>query len=103
MMKDAIRTWLTEQFGDDPSLHEELYGQYAADMKSTLAEVLSLAEASNAPEIGEKAHAMKGMALQMGDSDVAAACLELQNAGRAGDIENCGRIIESVRSLVGAL
>jgi len=102
-MKDCIRTWLTEQFGADEDLFAELYGQYAADMKTTAGELDALLSAGDLAAIGEKGHAMKGMALQVGDNEVAEACLKLQNAGRAGNPSDCAAQIPSVCELVAAL
>jgi len=102
-MKESIRTWLTEQFGADEELFAELYGQYAADMKKMAAELEGLLSRGDAAAIGERGHAMKGMALQVGDGELSERCLELQNAGRAGNLADCAALVQPVGALVAAL
>jgi len=102
-MKDSIRNWLTEQFGADEDLFKELYGQYAADMKNRAAGLDALLSAGNAAALGEEGHAMKGMALQMGDTDLSEPSLLLQNAGRSGDLASCAPLVQKISAAVAAL
>jgi len=102
-MKDAIRNWLTEQFGADAELHDELYGQYAADMTSFLSALEEALANGDLPKSAATAHTMKGMALQMGDGEMAEPCKALQAAGQSGDAAACADIIPRIRELVGAL
>jgi len=102
-MKDSIRIWLTEQFGPDEALFEELYGQYATDMKAAAGSLAALIVAGNAAAVGDKGHAMKGMALQMGDAELSERCLALQNAGRAGDLAACAALVPAISASVAAL
>lgn len=102
-MKDSIRSWLTEQFGADEDLFTELYGQYSADMKSRAAELPPLLSAGEVAAIGEIGHAMKGMALQMGDGEVSELCLALQNAGRGRDLPLCVELEKKISAAVAAL
>jgi len=102
-MKDAIRNGLTEQFGADAALHDELYGQYAADMKALLSALDAALAGGDLEKAAATAHTMKGMALQMGDGETVEPCRALQTAGQAGDAATCADIIPRVRELVGAL
>jgi len=102
-MKESIRTWLTEQFGSDEDLFNDLYGQYADEMRQASEAVASFLEAGDVAAIGEKAHAMKGMALQIGDAELADPCKKLQDAGRAGNLSDCSALVPQVRSLVSEL
>jgi len=102
-MKESIRTWLTEQFGADEELFDELYGQYAADMKKTSGELDGLLATGDVTALGEKGHAMKGMALQVGDSELSEPCKKLQDAGRAGNLSDCAALVRLVVALVAAL
>jgi len=102
-MKDSIRAWLTGQFGEDEDLFADIYGQYATDMKAQADRLAALLAAGNAAELGEIGHAMKGMALQIGDSELAEPCMRLQVAGRAAEIQSCAAVIPLVRDLVAAL
>jgi len=102
-MKESIRIWLVEQFGEDEELFNELYSQYAFDMKSIAAELDALCSAGDAATIGEKAHSMKGMALQIGDGETAELSRALQDAGRGGDVGACATIIPALKNAVAAL
>lgn len=102
-MKDIIRAWLTEQFGPDEELFNELYGQYATDMKASADVLGGLLASGDAAALGEKGHAMKGMALQVGDKDLSEPCMALQNAGRAGDLSTCAALIPQICELTAAL
>jgi len=102
-MKDSIRNWLAGQFGEDEALFDELYGQYASDMKALAQELQGLLSAGDTATIGERGHAMKGMALQMGDTEVADPCKNLQDAGRAGNLADCTALIPTICAAVAAL
>lgn len=102
-MKDTIRNWLTEQFGDDAALHDELYAQYAADMKTHMTDVQAALAAHDTQSIGAQAHAMKGMALQMGDRESADICLALQKAGQGNVWDACQPLVPQLARLVAAL
>jgi len=102
-MKDVVRKWLTEQFGDDAALHEELYGQYAADMKGFIAKVSEAMKTSDTKTLASVAHTMKGMALQMGDTETADVSKALQIAGQSGTATVCAGLVPKLSELVAAL
>jgi len=102
-MKDCIRNWLAEQFGADDALHADLYAQYREELNGGADALGAALEAGDAAAIGDRAHAMKGMALSMGDDETAALCLELQKAGRGGDLAACMRLAPEVVAAVRAL
>jgi len=102
-MKESIRNWLTAQLGADEELFAELYGQYAADMKKLAGELSALLSKGDLAAIGERGHAMKGMALQVGDGELSEGCLRLQDAGRAANLSDCAALIPRVCALVEAL
>jgi len=101
-MKDSIHTWLTEQFGDDAELHAELYGQYAADMRNYLAKASGALNA-NLATVAAAAHTMKGMALQMGDTEISEVCKALQLEGQSSHAPTCADLISQLSELVAAL
>jgi len=103
MIKESIRNWLTQEFGSDEALINELYAQYAADMRSRATGLHAYFVSGNVTALGEEGHAMKGMALQMGDRELSELCLRLQNSGRAGDQAGCAPLIEAICVAVAAL
>jgi len=102
-MKETIRTWLTGQFGPDEALLGEIYGLYAADMRKMSAELDGLLSEGNLARLGERGHAMKGMALQVGDEELSALCLKLQDAGRGADAAGCAAAVPAICDAVAAL
>jgi len=102
-MKASISSWLTEQFGEDKALHEELYGQYVADMNSQMNALRMAFADGNAAKIGVAGHTMKGMALQMGDAELATVCKDVQMAGQAGNLAVCADVIPHISALVSSL
>ena len=82
-MKQKIREWLTQQFGDDEALFAELYSQYEGDMKSGVEVLRTAFKDGDIAAMTQKAHALKGISLMIGDEDVSAVCLTLEQIGRA--------------------
>ncbi len=99
-MKAAIKKWLTEQFGDDGEIIAQAYALYHADMRKGADELDVLSAAGDFQGIGRKAHAMKGMALTVGDRDAADICLKLEQAGKTGDASARADCVAAVRSAV---
>jgi len=102
-MKESVRTWLTEQLGEDEALFDELYRQYVSDMKKMADELNGLMSAGDLATVGVRGHAMKGMALQIGDNELAEPCKRLQDAGRAGNLSDCMALVPRICALVTAL
>jgi len=102
-MKESIKTWLIEQFGDDADLHAELYNQYASDMKAAADKLQAAATDNRVEDLASTGHAMKGMALQMGDTELSEPCLQLQKAGQAADLAACLKLVPTVLAGVGEL
>lgn len=84
-MTQQIRDWLVQQFGEDEALVAEIYARYRTDMAAGVAAARALQDRDDAAALRAKAHALKGMALVVGDRDVADHCLALERACAAGD------------------
>jgi len=102
-MKATVRAWLTGQFGEDDELFAEIYGQYATDMKERAQKLPALLAAWDVAALGENGHAMKGMALQVGDEELAEQCKRLQTSGRASDLPSCVVLVPEIVRLVAEL
>ena len=102
-MKDEIRCWLKQQFGDDEALFAELYSQYRADMVAGVEELNALVKGTDPKAMRQKAHALKGVALLIGDKAAADICLELQKLGDAGTFAGADAVLASLTKLVNAL
>lgn len=84
-MKQQIRDWLVEQFGDDEALLAEIDTRYRADFEAGLAPLRDAVRQGDLAAVRAKAHALKGMALTVGDREMAAQMLALEQLGAAGD------------------
>lgn len=102
-MKSTIREWLTKQFGEDESLVKELYSQYRADIAEGLGAVRQIRAAADGEQMRLKAHALKGIALAVGDQETADVCIALQQAGIARDLAQQDAQIAKLAVLVGAM
>lgn len=83
-MTQQIRDWLVQQFGDD-ALVGEIYARYRTDMSAGVAEARALAARDDADALRLKIHALKGMALVVGDQPAVERCRALERACRDGD------------------
>ena len=84
-MKQQIRDWPVEQFGDAEALLAEIDTRYRADLEAGLAPLRDAVRQGDLAAVRAKAHALKGMALTVGDRDMAAQMLALEQLGAAGD------------------
>ena len=98
-MKQQIRDWLVGQFGDDEALLAEIDARYRADFEAGLAPLRDAVRQGDLAAVRAKAHALKGMALTVGDRDMAAQMLALEQLGAAGD---AARLSEAAMRLADA-
>ncbi len=102
-MKPMIREWLKQQFGDDEALFCELYSQYRMDMETGLVALREIRATEDGEKMRQKAHALKGIALVVGDQETADVCIALQNAGVARDLAQQDALIAKLSQLVAAM
>lgn len=98
-MKQQIRDWLTEQFGDDEALLSEIEARYRADFEARLVPLRDAVQQGNLAAVRANAHTLKGMALAVGDWDMATRMLALEQLGTAG---NAARLPEASARLADA-
>ena len=102
-MKPMIREWLKQQFGEDEALFAELYSQYRSDMTAGLVELAALAKGTDPLALRQKAHGLKGIALLIGDKEVADVCLALQQLGDSGSLAGADPLMVQLTTLVNNL
>ncbi len=102
-MKAMIRDWLKQQFGDDESLICELYSQYRVDMEAGLQVVKEIFATEDDMKLREKAHAMKGLALIVGDKETANVLIALQHACEVKERDTQEGLVEKLDALVAAM
>ena len=102
-MKAMIRDWLKQQFGDDESLICELYSQYRIDMEAGLQALKEIYTMEDDMKLREKTHAMKGMALIVGDQETANVLVALQHACEVKERDTQEGLIEKLDALIAAM
>lgn len=102
-MKPMIRAWLKQQFGDDEALFCELYSQYRMDMEAGLESLREIRVLEDGDKMRQKAHALKGISLVVGDQEMANVCIALQHAGESRDFARQDSLIAQLAALVAAL
>ena len=98
-MRQQIRDWLVAQFGDDEALLDEIHARYCADFEARLEPLRAAVRQGDLAAVRATAHALKGMALTVGDSDMGARMLALEQLGAAGD---AARLAEAATRLADA-
>jgi HPt (histidine-containing phosphotransfer) domain-containing protein len=71
--------------GDDPPFRAELLGRFGDSCLQLMARLEAAARAGDAKRLGETAHRLKGAALTIGANAFAAALLEVERHGDAGN------------------
>lgn len=79
---------------------EELIDEYVKGAREGLEEMEAALEAGDAEALRSAAHGLKGSSLQMNADGVADLCLELEEAGDAGDLEGADELLEETREAV---
>ena len=102
-MKQSIRDWLAQQFGEDEALCTELYSQYSADMAAGVKALQEFAETGDIASMVPKAHALKGIALMIGDEETAELCLMLERVCKQGDKAALASTLKSLADEVSSL
>ena len=83
-MKESVRSWLIQQFGDE-SVAEEIYAEYRRSTAPKFDEAAAALAAGDFVQLDRIAHALKGNALMVSDQEALDAALALRDAAKAGD------------------
>lgn len=102
-MKDCCRKFLNEQFEGDESVVEEIYAEYRVSMGEKLGEILLSADRRDWDALDRLAHAVKGNALAVGDSDMADTAISLRGAAKLADESRSAACIERLKGLASEL
>jgi HPt (histidine-containing phosphotransfer) domain-containing protein len=72
---------------DDEELMSEVIGEFLIDTPKQIAALRTLIELKDAKGAGLKAHLIKGSASNVGGEAMRAVAYEMEQAGKAGDLE----------------
>jgi len=76
-----------------PGLVKQVIGLFLGPLEARIGMLKSMAAAADAAGVESEAHALKGVAAQVGAGQVAAACGALEAAGRDRDLSNAAGLI----------
>ncbi|MDR0931670.1 MAG: Hpt domain-containing protein [Victivallales bacterium] len=90
MMNEIFRKHLTETLGiDDVELQDELIAEYKRTFYDTLDKLKEVLPSGDCEQLRRLGHALKGCALNIGDLETKELSLNIENGGKANDVEIC--------------
>ena len=98
-MKTCCEKYLAEQFGNDPDLIAEIYGEYVTSIKDKTAELAKAIDAADWQAADKAAHTIKGNALAAGDEDMAFLAIEARKATALGDADQSRSLLAKMEEL----
>ena len=94
------REGLLERLGGDGELLTELLGIFLEECREMLTGVESAVEAGDAHRIERSAHSFKGALLNISADEAAERALQLEQVGRAGELELASSLLEDLQEEV---
>ena len=95
-MKKCCEEYLNEQFGGDPDVVSEIYGEYASSARDKIVEAASALESGDWQLLDRIAHTVKGNALAAGDQAMADAAIELRKAATLKDAAESAKFVAAM-------
>ena len=102
-MKECCKIYLNDQFGGDEAVTSEIYGEYVRSSGEKLAEIVDAIGRSDWSTVDKAAHAIKGIALAVGDEPVAGLAIDLRTASRLSDSDEANRLVQRLEKELAAL
>jgi HPt (histidine-containing phosphotransfer) domain-containing protein len=97
------RDFALEQASDDEEVLAELLGIFSESAANDLQKIKDAAEAGDAKSAGEAAHSLKGASASLGVEAVRVIALEIEKAGKSGDLEIARNRLPLLADLVSQL
>lgn len=94
------RNFALEQAGDDEEMLAELLELFRDSSASDLAKIKAGFAARDAVAVAEAAHSIKGAAASLGVEGIRKVSADLEQMGRADDLEPAGDAIAALASLL---
>lgn len=98
-MKKCCETYMSEQFGGDADVMNEIYGEYVKSVDEKIAQAESELGKQDWARLDTVAHTVKGNALAVGDEDMANTAIELRKASALKDQAAAAELIARLKSL----
>jgi HPt (histidine-containing phosphotransfer) domain-containing protein len=94
---------LLERVGGDMEFLAETVGMLQTDGRALMDEIAAALAAGDAPTVGKVAHTLKGMVSNFCAAPAHAAALEMERAGKAGDLAAAASALEPLRARIEGL
>jgi histidine phosphotransfer protein HptB len=91
------------RFGGDKQLFTEMTAMLVEDAPPLFAQLKAALARSDAPQVESRAHALKGLLVNCGGARAAQTAQQLEDAGRAKNIQQSGALIEELNAELDAL
>ncbi len=102
-MKLCCKDYLSEQFGGDADIMNELYEEYVRSVREKIAEIDSAIANLDWLHLDRSAHALKGNALAAGDGEMAETAIAMRKSAALRDPDACRSGVDRMRTLEGSL
>ena len=102
-MKACCKAYLDEQFGGDPDITREIYGEYVSSMNSKIPEIERAIASAQWDAVDKLAHTVKGNALQAGDSEMAAVAIEMRKTAALAEASLLSGLLMQMKKLAESL
>lgn len=89
---------LSKMLGDNPDIHKRLLEKFLTSSHEQTRELLQSVKLNDAAAVGQIAHKLKSAARSVGAIRLGELCEKLEFAGKAGDVEDCLVISESLNT-----
>jgi HPt (histidine-containing phosphotransfer) domain-containing protein len=97
------REGMLERLGGDTELLDEVLEIFLAECREMLANVRSAVSDGDAHRVERAAHSMKGALLNISAMAAAERAQQLEQVGRAGELELCPKLLADLELQVGRL
>lgn len=91
-----IKKFLAEEFCMDDEEVEDMLQTFIKSIKELYSKALSQLKSSSTDELGDTGHTIKGSASSINANKISSLGLDLENAGKSGDLQACKAIIEKL-------
>ena len=95
-MKECCRTYLIGQFGDEDVINE-IYGEYVSSLHAKISECEAALASGGWDLLDRAAHAMKGNALAVGDTDVSDSAIALRSAAKLQNADDAAALVAKLK------
>ncbi len=98
-MKECCARYLSEQFGGDADVMNEIYGEYVSSIREKLTEADAALVSGGWQQLDRVAHTIKGNAFASGDEEMAETAISLRSASQLQDGGQVAELIARLKEL----